>query len=138
MPVIEIKSEKEYDAFLHRGDVVIIDAYVTWCGPCKLLARILEAIVARFDAAGTPVFVGRFDAENVPNLADRLGVDCYPTFLFHYKGDIVEFPRKGSTCTCKFEGVGSSTGNMVEFIIKALFSGAARKPVPKIHTKQGG
>ncbi len=130
MPIEEIASEAEFEQVRQRGDVVIIDAYTTWCGPCKLLALLLDEVVQKFDAMGKPVHVGRFDAEKVPKLAKRLGVTCYPTFFFYYQGDIVEFPTKDGTAKRKFEGAGDNTGRLIEYVVNGLYDGKASERVP--------
>jgi thioredoxin-like negative regulator of GroEL len=76
-----------YDAAIAAANatdgLVLIDFYATWCGPCKAFAADLESDAALRTSLGRTAFV-RVDAESEDGgleLAERFGVDSYPTFV---------------------------------------------------------
>ena len=60
---------------------VLVDFYATWCGPCKMLAPVLEEVAPEFD----DVEFVKVDVDECPELAQRYGVAVIPT-LFVIKG----------------------------------------------------
>ena len=71
----------EFDALLAENKTVLVDFFATWCGPCKMLAPVLEEVAPEFD----DVEFVKVDVDECPELAQRYGVDVIPT-LFVIKG----------------------------------------------------
>lgn len=63
--------------------VTIVNLFATWCGPCKMLAPILEEI----NEEGTPVF--KIDVDQDGDFAKELGVRGVPTTLIYKDGNLV-------------------------------------------------
>jgi thioredoxin len=57
---------------------VLLDMWATWCGPCKILAPVIEELAV--DLAGR-VRVGKLDVDENPATAARFGVRSIPTLL---------------------------------------------------------
>ena len=66
---------------------VLIDFYADWCGPCKMMAPVIEEIAAEF--AGT-VKVGKLNVDESPATAGKYRVMSIPTFLIVKNGEVVD------------------------------------------------
>lgn len=82
---IAIEGRDHFDSIVASHDVVLVDCYADWCGPCKMLEPTIEAL-----AAETPAAVAKVDTEAQPFLAQQLGVQGLPTLLLYVDGDPVK------------------------------------------------
>ena len=67
--------------------LTIVDFWATWCGPCRMIAPILEQLVDEY--AGR-VTVAKLDVDANPKAAARFGVRSIPTLLFFRDGKLVD------------------------------------------------
>jgi thioredoxin 1 len=74
-----------FDAVFADHDVVLVDFYADWCGPCKMLEPIVENI-----AETTPATVLKVDVDQHQQLAGTYGVRGVPTLLLVVDGEVVE------------------------------------------------
>ena len=82
---MEIKSKEMFDSEVLKSDrPVIVDFWATWCGPCRMLAPVVEAIAA--DYAGK-LKVGKVNVDEQPGLAIRYGLDAIPAVLLFRNGE---------------------------------------------------
>lgn len=78
--------EKNPDKWIYEGDKpAIIDFYATWCGPCKVVAPILEELAKEY--AGK-IVIYKIDTDKERELSAAFGISSIPTILFiPLKGD---------------------------------------------------
>lgn len=76
--------EKNPEGWKYEGDQpAVIDFYATWCGPCKMMAPVMETLAAEY--AGK-VKVYKVDVDKEQRLAALFGVRSIPTFIFIPRG----------------------------------------------------
>jgi len=68
-----------------QGEVVLVDFYADWCGPCQMLAPVLEEL----DKEGK-VKVVKIDVDSIPDLARQFRVMSIPTVMLFKNGQFVK------------------------------------------------
>jgi len=82
---IAITSESHFQQVLTQHDRVLVDFYADWCGPCQMLAPVLDRLAAETD--GT---IAKVDTEALPQLAQQFGVRGLPTLVLFTGGTPAE------------------------------------------------
>ena len=75
------------DEVIRSEKPVILDFWATWCGPCRMIAPILEDIDREY---GDKVKIGKVNVDEVPSLAMRYNIASIPTLLLMKNGEIVQ------------------------------------------------
>lgn len=83
---MKIVNEKEFNETISKG-VTLVDFFATWCGPCKLMASVLEDIGAEL---GQRANVIKVDVDQEENLARTFGILSIPSLLVFKDGELVE------------------------------------------------
>ena len=65
----------------------IVDFWAPWCGPCKMVAPIIEELAAEFEGQ---VIIGKCDVDENGDMAAEYGIRNIPTVLFFKNGEIVD------------------------------------------------
>ena len=85
--IIHIGSEEAFDKLI-TGDVpVLVDFWATWCGPCRMIAPIVEEIANEY--AGK-VLVAKVDVDEMGELAQRYRIMNIPTLMLFKQGQLVD------------------------------------------------
>lgn len=85
MNIIELTAQNFEEEVLKSKKTVLIDFYADWCGPCKMMAPIIEKIASE----QTEVKVGKINIDNEERLAIKYGVMSIPTFIVIKNGEEV-------------------------------------------------
>ena len=85
--IIHIGSEEAFDKLI-TGDVpVLVDFWATWCGPCRMIAPIVEEIA---DEYAGKVVVAKVDVDEQGELAQRYRIMNIPTLMLFRQGQLVD------------------------------------------------
>jgi thioredoxin 1 len=82
---VDIDGEADLDGLVGEHDVVLADFHADWCGPCKMLAPIVDRVASETDAA-----VAKVDVDANQQLAAAYGVRGVPTLVLFADGQQVE------------------------------------------------
>ncbi|KAK6453691.1 thioredoxin-like protein [Scheffersomyces xylosifermentans] len=83
--VATITSKQEFtDALTHDG-LVVVDFFATWCGPCKMIAPLLDKFSKEYSSAK---FI-KVDVDEFGEIAQEYEVSSMPTVIFFKEGKIV-------------------------------------------------
>jgi len=80
-------TDSSFSDFIKKYHVVVIDAYTDWCGPCKMMAPVIDELAREF--AGKAVF-GKLDVDANPQTSAQFGIMSIPTLLFFKNGEYAD------------------------------------------------
>ena len=86
MSVLHVTSKDFQAVVLDSSQTVLLDFWATWCGPCRMVAPILEEIADE----RPDVKVCKVDVDQEPELAARYGIASIPTLMVIKNGQIVK------------------------------------------------
>lgn len=68
------------------GTPVIVDFYATWCGPCKMMAPVLEKVKSQY---GESIAVVKIDIDEHKEIASKYEIMSIPTLMFFLNGELI-------------------------------------------------
>lgn len=81
--VIEVTNQSFETEVLKSEHPVLVDFHATWCGPCKMIAPVIEGLAGEF--AGKVKFA-KLDVDQSPELAGQYNITGVPTLIFFNQG----------------------------------------------------
>lgn len=65
---------------------VLVDFFAQWCGPCKMMAPLVEKMAEKYEGQ---MKIGKLDVDDAMEIAQKYRVASIPTFVFFKKGEPV-------------------------------------------------
>ena len=85
---MEVKiTNEDYESYKNGSLPLVIDFWATWCGPCRMVAPIIEELANEYEGKVT---VGKCDVEEADDIAAEFGIRNIPTIVFMKDGKILD------------------------------------------------
>lgn len=82
---VHVFNELNWDTEVLQSAVpVLVDFTATWCGPCKVLAPIIDKLADELEGK---VKVGKLDIDEAPRISSRYGIRGVPTVMVFVNGE---------------------------------------------------
>lgn len=85
MAIIKLTKDNFEQEVLKSEKPVLVDFYADWCGPCKMMAPVVEELAELYDGKAK---VGKLNVDNNEEIAMKYGVMSIPTLLVIKNGQV--------------------------------------------------
>jgi thioredoxin 1 len=81
-------TDGNFDSDVLKSDLpVLVDFWAPWCGPCRIIAPIVEEIAKEYDGK---LKVGKLNTDDNQQVASKYGIMSIPTLMIFNKGELIE------------------------------------------------
>jgi len=82
-----ILNKENFDEALNGNSLILVDFYAYWCGPCRMMAPVVEGIAKDLEGK---IVVAKLNVDDNPDIAARFQIFSIPTFILFKNGKIEE------------------------------------------------
>ncbi len=87
MTAAYIQNETEFDTLLETEPLFVVDCTATWCGPCKLVAPLIDQLAKEYSDRAK---VFKLDLDTNKPVAKRFGIRSIPAVMIFKQGELAE------------------------------------------------
>lgn len=87
MGVLQLNSQNFEKEVLQEQKTVLVDFYADWCGPCKMMAPVVQKLA---EEIGNKAKICKINVDDAQNIAGQYGVMSIPTFIVFKQGEPVK------------------------------------------------
>jgi len=80
-------NQESFDKALAEGKLMMVDFWASWCGPCRMLAPMVDDLAGKYEGKAV---VGKVNVDEERELAIRYGVMSIPTVIFFKDGKEID------------------------------------------------
>ena len=84
---IKTITDQDFNQSITSDKPVLVDFWAPWCGPCKMLAPVVEQVA---DELSDKLVVGKVNVDENPATAQKFGIMSIPTLLVFKNGEVVK------------------------------------------------
>ena len=85
--IVTVTDANFQETIQNSDKPILVDFWAAWCGPCKMLAPVLEDVAAE---AGDKLAIGKLNVDENPATSQKFGVMSIPTMLVFKNGEVVK------------------------------------------------
>jgi len=83
--IVHVTDDSFDNEVLQSGEPVLVDYWAEWCGPCKMIAPVLEEIAGKYTGR---VKIAKLNIDDNPNTPPRYGIRGIPTLMLFKNGEV--------------------------------------------------
>jgi thioredoxin 1 len=85
--IVNLTKDNFASEVVQSSTPVLVDFWAEWCGPCKMIAPVLDELAGEYNGK---VKIGKVNIDNEQALAAEYGIRAIPTLLLFNKGTVAE------------------------------------------------
>lgn len=80
-------TDQNFEEIINTDKPVLVDFWAEWCGPCKMIAPVVEELAADYEGKAV---IAKVDVDSNPEVSAKFGIRSIPTLLVFKGGEVVD------------------------------------------------